>query len=89
MPWASFKYDTDLEGYRVNMTEDQLKGAPRFNRNTDWDWSDRSRTAPSMIITELRPGPVKWLVAFGPSGRSSGGGYSRLSRISQSCRKPD
>jgi hypothetical protein len=43
MPWASLKYDTGLEGYRVNMTEDQLKGAPRFNRNTDWDWTDRSR----------------------------------------------
>jgi hypothetical protein len=42
MPWAALKYDTSLEGYRVNMTEDQLKGAPRFNRNTDWDWSDRS-----------------------------------------------
>ena len=43
MPWASLKYDTGLEGYRVNVTEDQLKGAPRFNRNADWDWSDRSR----------------------------------------------
>jgi hypothetical protein len=43
MPWASLKYDTGLAGYRVNVTEDQLKGAPRFNRNTEWDWSDRSR----------------------------------------------
>ncbi len=43
MPWASLKYHTALEGYRVNMTEDQLRDAPRFNRNTDWDWSDRSR----------------------------------------------
>jgi len=43
MPWTTLKYDTGLEGYRVNMTEDQLKGAPKFNRNTDWDWSDRSR----------------------------------------------
>jgi hypothetical protein len=43
MPWTTLKYDTGLEGYRVNMTEDQLKGAPKFNRSTDWDWSDRSR----------------------------------------------
>ena len=43
MPWSVLKYDTTLEGYRTNMTEDQLKGAPRFNRNTDWNWSDRSR----------------------------------------------
>jgi len=43
LPWASLTYDTRLEGYRVAVTEDQLKGAPKFNRNTDWDWSDRGR----------------------------------------------
>ena len=43
MPWASLKYDADLGGYRANVTDDQLKGAPKFNRNTDWDWTDRSR----------------------------------------------
>jgi hypothetical protein len=43
MPWSSLKYDTTLGGYRTGMTESQLKGAPKFNRNTDWDWSDRSR----------------------------------------------
>ncbi len=43
IPWATLKYDTRLEGYRVAITEDQLKGAPKFNRSTDWDWSDRSR----------------------------------------------
>ena len=43
MPWPNLKYDTRLGGYRVGVTEDQLKGAPKFNRNTDWDWSDRAR----------------------------------------------
>jgi PRC-barrel domain protein len=43
MPWSKLNYDTSLGGYRVDITEDQLKGAPKFNRNTDWDWSDRSR----------------------------------------------
>jgi len=43
MPWANLDYNTSLGGYRVGITEDQLKGAPKFNRNTDWDWSDRSR----------------------------------------------
>jgi PRC-barrel domain len=43
MPWASLKYDIDLGGYRVGVTEDQLKGAPKYNRNTEWDWSDRNR----------------------------------------------
>lgn len=43
MPWSSLKYDIDFDGYRANVTEDQLKGAPRFNRNSDWDWTNRSR----------------------------------------------
>ena len=43
MPWSSLKYDTGLGGYRVAVTENQLKGAPKFNRSTDWDWSDRNR----------------------------------------------
>jgi hypothetical protein len=43
MPWSKLNYDTSLGGYRVDITEDQLKGAPKFNRSTDWDWSDRSR----------------------------------------------
>jgi hypothetical protein len=43
MPWAKLDYDTSLGGYRVDITEQQLKGAPKFNRSTDWNWSDRSR----------------------------------------------
>lgn len=43
MPWPSMKYDISLGGYRTAITESQLKGAPKFNRNTDWDWSNRAR----------------------------------------------
>ena len=43
MPWPNMKYDTNLGGYRVDMTESQLKGAPKYDRSTDWDWSNRAR----------------------------------------------
>ena len=43
MPWPNLKYDTSVGGYRAAITEDKLKGAPRFNRNTDWDWLDRAK----------------------------------------------
>ncbi len=43
LPWATLKYDTSLEGYRTNITESQLKGAPKYSRNDDWDWEDRQR----------------------------------------------
>jgi hypothetical protein len=42
MPWFKLDYDTELGGYRVDITEDQLRGAPKFSRSTDWDWSNRT-----------------------------------------------
>jgi len=66
MPWTSLKYDTNLGGYRVGVTEDQLTGAPKFNRNTDWDWSDRARDRPSMITIERRSGTDLSLLSFSP-----------------------
>ena len=41
LPWAQLKYDTRLGGYRVGVTVDQLKGAPRYGKYENWDWSDR------------------------------------------------
>jgi PRC-barrel domain len=43
IPWPNLKYDTRIEGYRTAVTEEQLKGAPKFGRSSDWDWSDRVR----------------------------------------------
>lgn len=43
LPWPNLKYDSRLDGYRVGVTEDQLKGAPKFSQSTDWNWGDRAR----------------------------------------------
>jgi hypothetical protein len=43
LPWPNLKYDTRVDGYRVGVTEDQLKGAPKFSHSTDWNWADRAR----------------------------------------------
>ena len=42
IPWASLKYDTILGGYRLDITEEQLKGAPKYTGDS-WDWEDRAR----------------------------------------------
>lgn len=39
LPWSTLKYDTNLGGYRVNLTKEQLDGAPKYRQNDDWDWS--------------------------------------------------
>ena len=42
LPWAKLRYDTELEGYRADITEDQVKNAPRYAENDDYDWSPAS-----------------------------------------------
>lgn len=42
LPWSNLKYDANLGGYRVDVSEDELKGAPKYSSSTDWDWSDRA-----------------------------------------------
>ncbi len=44
LPWNLLTYNERLGGYEVNLTEQQLKGAPRYSQHQSWDWSDRSRT---------------------------------------------
>src|SRR3981189_2890905 len=43
LPWQSLKYDTALGGYRTGVTETQLRGAPKYRGDTDWNWRDASR----------------------------------------------
>jgi hypothetical protein len=42
LPWASLTYDTKLEGYRTGITEQQLKGAPKYSSAQGWNWADRA-----------------------------------------------
>jgi hypothetical protein len=39
IPWGMLKYDTNLGGYMVNLTKDQLDKAPKYTKSTDWNWS--------------------------------------------------
>ncbi|MHC2331613.1 PRC-barrel domain-containing protein [Bradyrhizobium sp. USDA 4454] len=38
-PWSSLTYDTNLGGYRTNITKDQLDKAPRYTNDNDWSWT--------------------------------------------------
>lgn len=40
LPWQQLRYDTRHDGYMVSMTEDQLKGAPRYDTSESVDWAD-------------------------------------------------
>ena len=43
LPWSLLTYNTRLEGYEVNVSEEQLKSAPKYPKHESWDWSDRAR----------------------------------------------
>lgn len=40
LPWQSLKYDTRLGGYVTGITEQQLRGAPKYGANAEWNWAD-------------------------------------------------
>lgn len=44
LPWSVLTYNTNLGGYEVNVTDEQLKGAPKYSRGENWwEKSDASR----------------------------------------------
>jgi len=43
VPWSLLTYNTRLGGYEVNISDQQLKGAPSYSNDNDWDWEDRKR----------------------------------------------
>jgi hypothetical protein len=42
LPWSVLTYNTKLGGYEVNVTDDQLKGAPKVGRDENWDDGTRN-----------------------------------------------
>jgi hypothetical protein len=43
LPWKLLTYNPRLEGYEVNVSEQQLKGAPRYSAHETWDWGTRGQ----------------------------------------------
>jgi hypothetical protein len=39
VPWPTLRYDTNLGGYLVNLTKDQLENAPKYSESQGWNWS--------------------------------------------------
>ena len=40
VPWQILTYDTGLSGYKTNLTESQLKAAPKIPSKGEWDWNE-------------------------------------------------
>lgn len=42
LPWEMLDYKTDLNGFQVNITKEQIEGAPSYPAGGDYDWSAES-----------------------------------------------
>ncbi|AFL52444.1 hypothetical protein ABIE78_001674 [Sinorhizobium fredii] len=42
LPWQKLDYNTTLGGFQVDITRDQLEGAPKYPAEQDFDWSSES-----------------------------------------------
>ena len=43
LPWSLLTYNPRLEGYEVNVSEQQLTGAPKYGTHETWDWNRRGQ----------------------------------------------
>lgn len=43
LPWSLLRYNESIDAYELNVTEDQLKGAPAHSRGDSFETNDRTR----------------------------------------------
>ena len=43
LPWARLTYNTGIEAYQRDIDDDELRRAPSFRADKDFDWGDRSK----------------------------------------------
>lgn len=42
LPWSKLNYDEELGGYRVDVSKQQLEGAPKYDREDDDYWTQEN-----------------------------------------------
>ena len=57
IPWNKIAYDKELEGYRSDITEADVRGAPSFDED-DRSWPDRKRQEVTDYWNDLPRGPI-------------------------------
>ena len=45
LPWGRLRYNTRFEAYELDVDNEELKRAPSFRADKDFDWGDRSQEA--------------------------------------------
>jgi sporulation protein YlmC with PRC-barrel domain len=56
LPWSLLSFNEKLGGYEVNISEDQLKGAPRYGNAMDWEKYESGQ-----LVYEYYGQPPYWM----------------------------
>ncbi len=43
VPWARLTYNKPMEAYEIDLSDEELRQAPAYEADEDFDWGDRSR----------------------------------------------
>jgi sporulation protein YlmC with PRC-barrel domain len=43
IPWTRLTYNQSLDAYEINVSDDELRQAPAYEADENFDWGDRSR----------------------------------------------
>jgi hypothetical protein len=43
LPWGRLTYNTKFEAYQLDVEDDELRGAPSFRADAEFDWGDRTQ----------------------------------------------
>jgi hypothetical protein len=57
IPWTRLKYDSAWETYQLDLTDEELRHAPAFEEDVEFDWGDRRHEA---LIHSYYKSPHYW-----------------------------
>jgi PRC-barrel domain len=57
IPWVRLKYDLVQEAYLLDLSDGELRGAPAYEADKDFDWGDRSQ---EIVIHKYYKAPHYW-----------------------------
>ena len=43
IPWERLKYNREMQSYQLDISDEELRMAPAYEADKDFDWGDRSR----------------------------------------------
>ncbi|PSJ56220.1 PRC-barrel domain-containing protein [Pseudaminobacter soli (ex Li et al. 2025)] len=42
IPWSELQYNDDLDGFQIQLTQDQIENGPKYDPKVDYDWSSEN-----------------------------------------------